>query len=254
MRRGRLLEGVAVQVLREEHPDFEMVHNDGPARHYYRDPDARLGATPDIIVENSAKGRGVIQIKSVQPQIFKTKWVEDGILQPPLWIAVQAAIEADLTGAEWAAVAPIIVDHGVDVPLIEIKIHRPLLAKIRETVREFWGRVERNEPPPPDYGKDGALLSSIYSEDDGSGIDLSGNARVADLLEDLERLKKIEKTGKDAEKDRKRISAELIHLLGNASHGIVGDGRVIEAKTVKRDGYMVQPSQYRFIKVRTAKQ
>ena len=57
MRRGRLLEQVAVQMLREDYPDWDLEHN-AAENVYYRDAARRLGATPDVIVQCPRRGRG----------------------------------------------------------------------------------------------------------------------------------------------------------------------------------------------------
>ncbi len=59
----------------------------------------------------------------------------------------------------------------------------------------------------------------------------------------------IERAGDAAGKQRKPLDAELIHLLGNAARGTLGDGRVVTAKTVKRGEYVVKATSYRAIKV-----
>lgn len=253
MRRGRLLEPVAVQVLRERHPQWMIRHNSGPGRVYYRDPLTRMGATPDIIADCPQRGAGVIQIKSVESSVFNRKWKVDGEVEPPTWIAVQAIVEAALTGAQWVAVAPIVVGHGVDVPEIDIPIHFGVMAKLRRAVEEFWERIERDEPYPPDYARDGELIADIYADDNGNEIDLSDNARIVEIMCARDELKKREADGADAAKQRKVYDAEIIHLLGNAARGRLADGRLIEAKTIRRAGYTVQPSQYRAIKVKEAR-
>lgn len=250
LRRGRLLEPVAVQVLREAHPDWTICHNDGPGRVYYRDTVARIGATPDVIVECPERGRGVVQIKSVEGGVFHRKWKSEGAIEPPLWISIQAILEATLTGASWAMVAPIVVGHGVEVPEIEIPIHFGVMTKLRKAVAEFWDRIARDDPYPPDYARDGALIAGLYADDDGGEVDLSGNNRIAELLPLRETLKAREADGASAAKERKIIDAEIIHALGNCARGRLADGRMIEAKTVKRGPYAVAASSYRAVKVR----
>jgi hypothetical protein len=45
----------------------------------------------------------------------------------------------------------------------------------------------------------------------------------------------------DANKDlRKALDAEIINLLGNAARGVMADGQVIEAKTVRRKAFSVE--------------
>lgn len=250
MRRGRLLEPVAVQVLRERHPDWMIRHNSGAGRVYYRDPLARMGATPDVIADCPERGRGVVQIKSVESSVFHRKWKVEGEVEPPTWIAIQAIIEASLTGAQWASVAPIVVGHGVDVPEIEIPIHFGVMTRLRRAVEEFWDRIERDDPYPPDYARDGALIADIYADDNGDEIDLSGNARIVEIMCARDELKKREADGADAAKQRKIYDAEIIHLLGNAARGRLADGRLIEAKTVRRAGYEVAPSSYRTVRIK----
>ena len=246
VRRGRLLEPVAVQVLREEHPEWSVTHNSGASRAYYRDPATRIGATPDVVVSDLARGIGVVQIKSVEASVFRRKWMVDGVAEPPVWIAVQAIVEAWLTGARWAAVAPIVVGHGVDMPLIEIPIHEGVLDRVRAAVAEFWSRVERGEPYPPDYARDGETIAALYgAADSGETIDLTGWNRGPEIADEDERL-----AGeiKDRTERRKAIKAELLDKIGAAAVATM-DGRIFAtAKTVSRKGYEVKPSTYRDIR------
>src|SRR6266702_1736326 len=62
MRRGRLLESVAVQILREDRPDWTI--HDHPIGYYYRDPASRIGATPDMLVTDEHCKLGVVQLNS----------------------------------------------------------------------------------------------------------------------------------------------------------------------------------------------
>lgn len=250
VRRGRLLEPVAVQVLREDHPNWSIVHNSGPDRVYFRDKAARLGATPDVIVDCPERGRGVVQIKSVEASIYRRKWCSGDVPEPPIWIAAQAIVEAALVGAKWAAVAPIVVGFGVEMPLIEIPIHAGVLARIKEAVAEFWRRVEANEPYPADYARDSATIAALYGgADDGSTVDLTGWNRGPELAaQDAEWAAK----AKEATEARKAIKAELLEKIGSAAAAMM-DGRVFAtARTVNRKGYEVKPSSYRDIRIKGA--
>ncbi|WP_018407898.1 YqaJ viral recombinase family protein [Methylocystis rosea] len=256
MKRGRLLEPVAIELLREDQPDWTVIHNAGQNRVYYRDPQARIGATPDALVTDPTRGLGAVQIKSVEASVFRRKWMVDNTgdgPEPPVWIAVQAIIEATLIGAQWAAVAPLVVGHGVDMPLIEVPLHAGVMTRVRAAVKDFWRRVAENDPYPPDFARDGALIANLFADDDGGEIDLSGNARIVEIMCARDELKKREADGADAAKQRKVYDAEIIHLLGNAARGRLADGRLIEAKTIRRAGYTVQPSQYRAVKVKEAR-
>ena len=248
MRRGRLLEPIALQLLQEEKPEWIIQ----PHRYYYRDGEHRLGATPDALASRpDVEGTGVVQIKTVGHWAFKRGWRgEDGEVEVPLWIAVQASVEAALTGAKWAAIAAMALgDGGLEMHVVDVPLRPQLMVKLRVLVADFWRRVGANDPYPPDYGKDAATLARVYADDDGGEVDLTGNERALELVKERDRLKAIEAAGDAAGKERKPLDAELVHLLGNAARGTLGDGRMITAKTVKRGEYVVKATSYRTVKV-----
>ncbi|MDQ0510932.1 YqaJ viral recombinase family nuclease [Ancylobacter amanitiformis] len=251
MKRGRLLEPVAVQLLREQHPEWKITHNTGRGAAYLRDASVNLGATVDVFVECPVRGLGVVQVKSVEAGTFRRKWVdaETHETTPPLWIVLQTLTEAHLAGAAWGAVAPLVVSYGIDMPLIDIPIHQEMIKRIRGQVRNFWTMVEEDQEPDADFSKDAALIQRLYTQDDGSSVDLSGN-RIVQILAEREKLKEVERAGASAEKARKTIDTEIINMLGNATTGRMSDGTEVTAKTTHRKGYEVKPSSYRSVKVK----
>ena len=245
MRRGRLLEPVAVALLTEERPTWTVT----PGARYYRDPEARIGGTPDCFaVDPEREGFGVVQIKSVESSIFRRKWKqEDGTVEPPLWICVQAIVEAYLTGATWACVTPLVVGFGLDLPVIEIPLTPGIMDRLKEVVAEFWRRVEARDPPDVDYARDGALLAQLYGADDGSTVDLSGWNAGPVLAEEDARLAAEIKERTDR---RKAIKAEIIDRMGAAAVAMI-DGEVFAtARTVNRKPYAVAASSYRNIRIK----
>lgn len=248
MQRGRLLERVAVDLLRERHADWTIEHNAAENR-YYRDPDARIGATPDVIVEAPGRGRGVVQIKSVEATVYRRKWLANGEPEPPFWIVLQAITEAHLVGAEWAAVAPLVVGHGLDMPLIDIPLTPGVWDAIKQRAAEFWSMVESGREPSPDFARDGNVIDRLFANaDEHEEIDLSGDNRVPELLDDRVRLQAQIKT---AQADVKAIDAEIKAKLGTASIAHLGDGRRITWKTVSRKGYVVEPTTFRQLRYPT---
>jgi predicted phage-related endonuclease len=250
LERGNDLEPIVLKHVGRKRPEWK-VWTPGL---YYRDPAARIGATPDALAICPEKGRGVIQVKTTVDMIFRDKWVgEDKEVLPPLWICAQTILEAHLTGAEWAAVAVMVLSGygaGLDVHIIEVPINRKLVARMYEAVADFWRRVAEKDAPDPDYGRDARAIASLYADDDGSEADLSGNERIVEILAERASLKDIESAGSAAEKKRKALDAEIIQLLQNAARGRLADGTVIEAKTVHRNGFTVEPSQFRTVKVK----
>lgn len=243
MRRGRLLEPVAVQMIREDHPDWDIDHNG--RNEYWRDPDARLGATPDVLVNCPRLGAGIIQIKTVDGSVFRRKWLDDeGAIQPPLWIALQATLEAHLTGARWAAVAPMTFAHGgIECPVIGIDLLPGVIDAIYTEAAEFWRKVDAGEEPTPDYARDGALIERLYEYGDPSDeIDLSGDNRIPELIHEAASAKEARR----AAEDRLRAAeAEIKAKMGDASVAWIGRGRKITWKRVRRAESHIPAGVYR---------
>jgi hypothetical protein len=254
MRRGRYLEAVAIEFLREERPDWSVVANPIPGGTFYRDMDAGLSCTPDAFVRKIGPDfglGGVCQIKSVEPNIFKRTWMNDaGEPRAPLYVAIQDIQEAMLTGASWACVGALVIGHGIDLHIIDIDLHAGIMTRIRKEAADFWRRVRENDPYPPDYGRDSDVIKRLYEDDGGGTIDLSSNERAIGLVTVRESLKQEEANGAEASKARKPIDAELIHILGNATRGTLADGRVIEAKTIRKKGFVTDPTSFRSIKIK----
>lgn len=249
MQRGRLLEPVAVQLLREMRPEWTVDHNTGPGSYYFRDPAARMGATPDILVLDPDRGLGVVQTKSVEPSIFRRKWkVDDWRAEPPLWIALQALVEMELTGARWAAVAPLVVSFGVDMPIIDIPATPGLMAKVREKIAEFWQMVDDGVEPTPEYGKDAAVIAALYGEDDGGTVDLSGWNEGPELAAEDKVLASEIKVRNER---RKAIKAEFLHRIGDASLATFNGDVLATAKTTHRRAYEVASTSYRDLRIKS---
>lgn len=246
MERGRMLEPVAVELLRQRFPKWKMEHN-AATNIYYRDPDARIGATPDVIVTKSPRGRGVIQIKSVEASAYRRGWIVDGEPEPPLWIAMQATLEAYLTGAQWAAVAPLVVSYGLDMPFIEIPLVPGVIDAMKARTREFWRMVAEGREPQIDYARDAATIEKMFAQaDDESEVDLTGDERIVDLIRDR-------KEAADAERAARvqinAIDAEIKHAIGNAAVAHLPGGRRITWRRQRRAGTFIAPSETRVLRL-----
>jgi hypothetical protein len=226
MRRGRLLEPVAVEVLREERPNWKLTY---PVGTYYREPESRIGATPDVEAVDEAGRFGVVQIKSVEPSIFRKKWRdEEGTLSPPLWIMCQAIVEAYLTGATWAAVGALVVGHGIEIAVVMVPIHGGIIARLKDEVRSFWYSVENGRAPDPDLHRDAALIEKIFNPT-GPRVDLSKDNELAGIVD--KRKKRLAYIRK-AEDSTKELRVSIIRKLGNAASAVMSDGRVLTAKKI----------------------
>lgn len=248
MRRGRLLEPVAVEVLREDHP--EWIFEPYPHGFYYREPESRIGCTPDLLVRDQLGRRGSIQIKTVEPSIFRRAWKDDdGEIAPPLWVVVQAIVEAYLTKVEWVAVAPMVVGFGLEVPLIQVPIHAGIVDRLKSEVAAFWRAVETGTAPDPDYARDGRLLEKLF-DPSAEIIDLSQDNALPALADERATLSASKNR---AEERLKTIKGEFMAKLGSAAAGRLADGRLVTAKRINRKAYSVEPSSYVNLTVKEAR-
>jgi predicted phage-related endonuclease len=259
LRRGRLFEPVALELLSEERPSWQVWR----PHVYLHDPEARIGASPDAYAERNepqpVKGKhrtkGNVQLKTVGHFAFKRDWqVEDDeeqtIVETPLWIAVQSSIEAYLAQTDWAAVAAMAIgDGGVDFYVNEISIKQPMVDQFKALVADFWTMVEEKVPPPVDYERDLDAVFDLYKDADGDIVDLTGDTAFRQQLAERKMLSTIEKSGRVAHDQRREIDAKIIQRLGNAAGARVGS-TLLTAKVVKRSGYSVAPTEYRQIRVK----
>ena len=252
MRRGRMLEPVALQMLREERPGWKI---GGGVNFYWRDPQRRIGATPDCYVIDENGDHCIVQFKTVEPSVFVAKWQGGdryGVVDPPLWIVVQALIEAYLTGAKRAFVAALVVSFGIDLKIIEIPLHAGVLERLFEEVAAFWNLVASGKTPAPDYGQDAELIAKFFPVADGLVLDLTDDNQLPDLVARDERLRLAAKAATD---ERAEVRAEIAHKLGIAAK-LAGDGRpgestvaiyqggIVSAKNVFRASYTVKDTTY----------
>ncbi len=249
LRRGRMFEPVVLNILGQDYPDWKL----NKADRYYWDDETRLGCTPDAWAErpDHAYGHGIVQIKTVGQFAFRRRWHDEhGDIAVPTWVAVQASIEAYLTGASWAGVAAMkLGDGGVEVVYIDIPLKPHLIHKIEDLTGELWRRVASGDPFDPDFGRDRKVVFDLYESGDGGVIDLTGDAELEDILDQRAGYKQLEKTGEEATKARKDLDARILHKLGNATGARCGI-RVATVKVVKKKAYSVKATQYPQVTVR----
>lgn len=245
MRRGRLLEPVAIKVIRDMRPDWTV---EAPGT-YLRDPLHRIGGTPDAIVTDEHGRRGVVEIKSVEPGAFERGWrAADGSICPPLAAAIQAIAYKHLCEAEWCAVAPLRIAHGVELDIIMVEEPPELWDRICEAAAAFWASIEAGQMPEPRFPADTETVLRLHrAVDPGLIIDLSGNNRLPEMRDRDAELAAMEKA---AGAERRAIKAELAHLLGPAEVGLFNGRPIVAAKSVTRKAYSVPEMTYRDVRFR----
>jgi hypothetical protein len=252
LRRGRMLEQVAVQFLQEERPDWTVTANPMPGGQFFRDLSLGLSATPDAFIRDPERRgqRGICQIKSVESSAFRTKWkAEDGEIETPVYVALQAIQEAFLTGADFAVTTPLVVGHGIEMPILEVPMHAGIVEQIKARAAAFWASIRAGRPPEPDYAADGGTIAALYADDNGMEVDLTDDARLPQLAAERDELKAALK----ATTDRVAvIDAEFKHRIGPHEAARLGDGRRATWRTERRRQRFSPAAEVRTLRISPA--
>lgn len=232
MARGRDLEPAFPNFVRRRRPDWRIE----PAGSYFRDPDLRLGATPDFFIRNDPRGVGVLQCKTVAPHIYKRDWL-DGT-EIPFWVTLQTLTEMYLTGAAFGAVAVLLLDpFNMDCMVLDVPRHAGGEEKIREKVKQFWIAVEQGIEPDPNFGMDADVIKALTATPTPlKQIDLTGNNELPQLLADRAGYMAV---AKDCEAKKTAIEAQIRHIMDDAEIATGLDGWRITYKMQERDAYTV---------------
>lgn len=246
LRRGRLLEPVVIEMLREDRPDWTVEYRRDNA--YYRHVEDRIGATPDAFaIRPDIYGRGIVQVKTVADDKFRREWIDadTGEVVLPLWIAVQAIVEATLTEATWACVAVMVIGRGIDLQIVDVPLNSRVMNRLRREVREFWRMVEAGEEPSIDWNRDGASVAEVYRDSMPDRKDLTS---VAGLDEISGRFVDAREAHNVSGKAIEILRPRILHALGAAEAGFTTNWN-ITARTSVRVGPNGQPVKSRSLRI-----
>jgi hypothetical protein len=247
MRRGRLLEPVAIDIVAEDHPSWTVARNPVPGGKMFIDRRARIACTPDAIAIDPLRGRGVVQVKSVSPRVYRREWRNaEGEIELPLWVAVQASVEAALTESRWAAVAALVVEDVIACHVIDVPLLKGIVERVKAEVRTFWKHVERETQPAPDYGRDlnAIKLLNLETVPSVGPVEIDNEDLVNALAEhvlcaaDLKALK--------ARQDK--AEALIRSVMGAHETALAGDW-FFSNKPVSRKAYTVKETTYRALRI-----
>lgn len=240
MRRGRWLEAAVIEALRDEHPTWDVRR----AGVYLRDPECRMGATPDAVaIDPEREGVGCIQCKVVSRPVFEREWIDR---RAPLKFELQTLAEAMLIEASWAEVAALVIDtYSAELVEHPVPRHEAAEARIRDAVRGFWRAVDEGRQPQPVYEIDADLIDAYYTDPAPVEVDLRGDNRLASIL--VERAE-IKARGSADDKRLAALDAEIKAKLGNAEIGVLPGWR-ISWKDQQRKEYVVPAATIRVLRV-----
>ncbi len=255
LRRGRIFETAVAEAVRMERPDWRIEKATDylfePLTSAEENPLAPLvgiGATPDFLVNCPKRGRGVLQTKVVDPQIYERDWTAQ---MPPMWIVLQTSQEMMLEGVQWAAIAALVVNPWRwPVHIYEFDAHAPTQAKVRQAITDFWANsIAKRKPPQMDYARDADIIKDLYPEDNGEILDLTGDNYMTDLCHRYEEAEAKVAAAKADEKALEIIKNEIREKLGDAL-GARLPGWIINNPTIIRKGYVVKETSYRRLTIK----
>ena len=189
MRRGRLLEGAAIEYLQEEHPDWRIVR----PNIFVFEPELGLSCTPDALVELPDAPDELIncQIKIVSRPRF-----EDWNGRPPIGYQIQTTCENMLLGAARGILCVLVLTaYDAELHLFDVPRHAEAELRIREIAREFWDNIAAGRRPAADYARDAETIAAMFPPDKAVPVplDLTGDNRLPTLLEQREKAKATER-------------------------------------------------------------
>lgn len=234
MRRGRLLEPAAVQMLCEERPDWIIDYRNDQA--FYCDDEIRIGCTPDAFaMRPDIVGDGIVQFKTSSEEAFRNGWIdqETGDVEIPLWIAVQAIVEAKMTGAKWAAVAVMVVGRGIHMEVVDIPLHDAVWQKLVTATAEFWAVTDVGQHPPIDWDRDGSTVIDVNRYSRAKVIDLSTDEYFDTFVARLDSTR-IER--REKQKLEEGLRAQVIYAMGDAEVAETNRFTVIARSSIDQNG------------------
>ena len=208
-----------------------------PYKNFIRIPEFFLGASFDFLItgitedfdgDNEARkmfrehGQGLLEINNVDGLQFKRNWLDDGeTIEAPVQIEFQVQAQMEVADKGWAIISPLV---GGNTPRPIIRIRNTQIGEaIRAKSLALWQRINAGAAPEPDFTKDGATISQVYRDNDGSSIDLSGHDRLAALCREYKAAGADEKAAKERKDAAK---AEIMTIIKHAKSIAYAGGKI----------------------------
>jgi predicted phage-related endonuclease len=188
-----------------------------------------LGGHPDQLVTCPDRGEGLLEIKTAD-WLVRKKWGEE----PPLNYLLQSQAYAGLAGVAWCDV--VVLVGGNSLERFTYDFRPKLYAEIEKRVETFWQSVRANDPPKPDFGRDGDTLAQVLGEPTEEVADLRHDNRADTLARAFLEAKADIKA---AELRAEEAKTELLMKIGSAGYAMLGLHKVSCNQTKGSPGKVV---------------
>lgn len=186
------------------------------------------GITEDYTEENEYRemfrkhGRGLVEVKNVDGLAFKRGWDVDGEhVEAPVQIEFQVQCQLEVADLPWAIITPLV---GGNTPMPVLRVRDTAVGEsIRNKSLALWQRINAGAPPAPDFTKDGGTIAKVYRDNDGTSVDLSGNARLTALCKTY---KAASAGAKAANEIKDAAKAEILTIIQHAKSIAYAEGKI----------------------------
>jgi putative phage-type endonuclease len=236
-RRGRRLEPVIVDWMREDYGLKIIAHNER-----YVDQELPF-LSCEVDFEHDEMENGVVitenaEVKTVHPSHAKD-WGDEWSDEIPLYYTAQAAFGQMITGRESTLFAVLI--GADDLRAYRVKRDDELISTLREKAIRFWALVEKRTPPPIINLQDARLAWSVSQP--GS---ITATDEVSAWVKELQQVKKII-SGREAEAEL--LEMKIASFMQEKEQLLDARGnRLATWKLQRRKGYTVEPTEFRVMR------
>lgn len=190
-----------------------------------------LGGHPDTLVACPERGFGALEIKTADWLVAK-KWGDE----PPMHYLLQAQTYAGLAGFDWCDI--VVLVGGNQLQRHQYAFRPKIYADIERRVVEFWQSVRANDPPPPDFARDGDALAEVLGEPTEEVVDLRHDNRADELACDWLAAKA---EAKAIDKRIEELKTELLLKIGSAGYAMLPNYKISANQTKGSAGTLVTP-------------
>lgn len=205
---------------------------------YQRDAEARIGSSFDYTIVSHPDGPGLLEVKNVDGLVFRNTWTvnDDGTIEAPEHIELQVQHQLEVADYEWAVIVALV--GGNDIKILHRKREREIGQVIRARVKQFWDRVERNDPPAPDYMADAEFIARTLRRNADADKVIEANETLDELIA---RYMHVSKEAADLDRLKDSVKAEILMVIGDAGKILSTHGTVNCTTTKDSVGTLVTP-------------